>query len=73
MATEIWVNIGSGNGLLPDGTKPSPEPLLIYHQYGLLASIWVQFYKTYFNQQSLQLAGKLLSKNFFEISQGPMS
>ena len=22
MATEIWVNIGSGNGLLPDGTKP---------------------------------------------------
>ena len=25
MATEIWVNIGSGNGLLPDGTKPLPE------------------------------------------------
>ena len=22
MATEIWVNIGSGNGLLTDGTKP---------------------------------------------------
>ena len=21
MATEIWVNIGSGNGLLPDGTQ----------------------------------------------------
>ena len=31
-ATEIWVNIGSGNGLLPDGTKPLPEPMLIYHQ-----------------------------------------
>ena len=30
--TEIWVNIASGNGLLPDGTKPLPEPLLIYHQ-----------------------------------------
>ena len=28
MATEIWVNIGSGNGLLPDGTKPLPEPML---------------------------------------------
>ena len=26
MTTEIWVNIGSGNGLLPDGTKPLPEP-----------------------------------------------
>ena len=23
---QIWVNIGSGNGLLPDGTKPLPEP-----------------------------------------------
>ena len=31
----IWrhrVNIGSGNGLLPDGTKPLPEPMLTYHQ-----------------------------------------
>ena len=28
MATEIWVNIGSGNGLLPDSTKPLPEPML---------------------------------------------
>ena len=25
---QISVNIGSGNGLLPDGTKPFPEPLL---------------------------------------------
>ena len=32
MATEIWVNIGSGNGLLPDGTKLLPELMLIYHQ-----------------------------------------
>ena len=24
----IWVNIGSGNGLLPDGIKPLPEPML---------------------------------------------
>ena len=28
MVTEIWVNIGSGNGLLPNGTKPLPEPML---------------------------------------------
>ena len=34
MATEVWVNIGSGNGLLPDGTKPLPEPMLTYHQWG---------------------------------------
>ena len=25
MAAYIWVNIDSGNGLLPDGTKPLPE------------------------------------------------
>ena len=27
MALEILVNTGSGNGLLPDGTKPLPEPI----------------------------------------------
>ena len=34
MVTRIWVNIGLGNGLLPDGTKPLPEPMLTYHQKG---------------------------------------
>ena len=29
---QIWVNIGSGNGLLPDGKKPLPEPMLTYLQ-----------------------------------------
>ena len=29
-----YYNIGSGNGLLPDGIKPLPEPVLTYHQYG---------------------------------------
>ena len=27
MVLEILVNTGSGNGLLPDGTKPLPEPM----------------------------------------------
>ena len=32
-----WIiNINSGDGLLPDGTKPSPEPILAYHQWGPL-------------------------------------
>ena len=31
MAIEIWVPIVSDNGLLPDGTKPLPEPMLTYH------------------------------------------
>ena len=32
MVTEISINIGSGNGLLPEGTKPLPEPVLTYHK-----------------------------------------
>ena len=28
MATEMWVNIGPDNGLLPDGIKKVPEPML---------------------------------------------
>ena len=36
---EILVNTGSGNGLLPDGTKPLPEPMLTSHQQDPLAFI----------------------------------
>ena len=25
MATEFWVNVGTDDGLLPDGTKPLPS------------------------------------------------
>ena len=32
MVMYIWVNIGSGNGLLPDGTKTFLEPILTYRQ-----------------------------------------
>ena len=28
---QIWVNIGSGNGSVPDDTKPLAEPVLTYH------------------------------------------
>ena len=30
LETYIWVNIGAGNGLLPEDTKPLPEPMLTY-------------------------------------------
>ena len=36
LETYIWVNIASGNGMLPDGTKPSPEPMLTNPSWGLL-------------------------------------
>ena len=51
---EIWVNIGSGNGLLPDGTKPLPEPMLTY-QWGPVTFIPGQNHK-YLSCQSLDLA-----------------
>ena len=34
MALDILVNTGSGNGFLPNGTKPLPEALLAYHHQG---------------------------------------
>ena len=33
MVSWVFVNMASGDdGLLPDGPKPSPEPMLTYHQ-----------------------------------------
>ena len=32
MTTQILVNTGSGNGSLPDGTKPLPESVFTNHQ-----------------------------------------
>ena len=37
MVSRNLVNIGSGNDLLPDSTKPLPEPMFINHQWGLAA------------------------------------
>ena len=37
MASEILVNAGLGNGLLPGGTKPLPEPMFIKE------SLWHSF------------------------------
>ena len=40
MAKGILVNIGSGNGLLSDGTKPLPEPMLTNDQWVVVAFTW---------------------------------
>ena len=44
MATEIWVNIGWGNGSFPDHTKPLPE-LMLTHKWCPVAITWWQFHK----------------------------
>ena len=53
MATRIWVNIGSDNGLLYDGMKPLPEPKLTMHQQGPITLISGKFRKRYISRQSL--------------------
>ena len=37
LVIQIWINIGSGNGLLPDGTKPLPILMLTNRKWGLVA------------------------------------
>ena len=66
-----WVAIGSDNGLLTDGTKPLPEPILTYHQYAAAAFNWGQSYKRYLSHQSLKQFKKFL--NFIQISHSQMS
>ena len=36
----IWVNIRSGNGLLPDGTKPLSKPMMTFYYCSLVVSTW---------------------------------
>ena len=43
MAPYDLPNIASGNALLPEATKPLPEPMLAKHQWGLVASTQGQF------------------------------
>ena len=40
VVTEIWVNTDSGNGLLPDSTKPLPESMLTDYQWSPVTFIW---------------------------------
>ena len=47
------VNTDSSNGLLPDGTKPLPEPISTNHQWGLVPFSWGQSYKKRSNYMSL--------------------
>ena len=55
-----WVNIGSDNGLLPDGTKPLPEPMSTYHKWGPVTISWGQFQERPLSQELLEWTYKLL-------------
>ena len=43
MASQNWVDIGSGSGLMSDGSKSLPDPMCTNHQHGILALIWGSF------------------------------
>ena len=45
MATYIWVNIGLGNGSLPYGNKPLPEPMLAKQKWGPVTFTRGQFHR----------------------------
>ena len=44
MAMWIWANIRSGNGLVPDDTKPIPETMLTSHNWGPVSFSWNQIH-----------------------------
>ena len=68
MTTEICVNIGSGNGLMPDGTKPLPGPTLTSLQWDPLAFTWGTLWRNRFRYCSSQSVWKCCYT-----SQGPLS
>ena len=67
MDTQIYVNTGSGNGLLPDGTKPLPEPTLTFHspESNFTASAQAIIRHNNFENHTL--------KKYYHISQGQIS
>ena len=72
MATEIWVNISLGNGLLPGGTKPLPEPMLTDHQRspGTFIHVLGQFHKRCLNYQSIKSVWNYIAKISFKFPRG---
>ena len=43
-----WVNIGSGNGLVPSGNKPLPEPMLTQINIAIWQLVLFNWYKKFF-------------------------
>ena len=54
-----WLNLAPGNGLVPDGTKPSPEPMLTYH--------FVRTSDTFLREIALEIPQPAVTKIRFKI------
>ena len=68
-----WFYIGLGNGLLPDGTKSLPEPMLTSHLLCYMAFIWEQFHCEFLAYHSVWWIWKLYFAYYCHTSQEPMS
>ena len=69
----IDICLGWGNGLLSDGTKPLPKPMLTYHPWGSLAFSWGQVHRNGSKYHSLQNSWMLNIWKWCSISQEPIS
>ena len=50
--------------MLPDGTKPLPEPMWTYHVWGPVTITWGQFHKRQLSHQQIRLASKRVIQNW---------
>ena len=73
VTAEIWVNIGSGNGLLPDCTKPLPNQCWLIISEVQVTFILGQFHKSCLNHKSLKSVWKLHIQTFIQICPEPMN
>ena len=69
MATWIWGNVGSGNGLLPDETRPLHAPILTNHRWGTLTFIWGPYHKKW-RYQLVKQAWKIDCLNSHQVHTG---
>ena len=71
--TQVWVNIGSGNGLLPTDTKPLIQTLLSHHRSSPVAFISGLYHAKIWSYQSVNRIENSIFKITFQITQDPMN
>ena len=72
MATYIWANVGSGNGLLPDAIKPLSEPMISSFKHGCSIFPWEQLHYKCPSYYSFKSVWALYFYNYCHTSHEPM-
>ena len=71
--SQTWIDIGSGNSLLPDSINPWSEPILSYHQRSPVVFTRGQFHNKYLRYQSLKYVANYAFKNVTKAPTGSLS